>query len=474
MARVTPVSRTVPAVSANMSRSALRRPNSFTSSAPLTLKRSAIVADIVPCSCMRWRLSATIRGLSALSITTSNGMISSDASVTCHDRRHHGGEHDAEQADVGPDRGERAHRGLRADDVGTHAVEQRAGLRAGEERERQLLAALEHGHAQVEDEPFADVRAEPAGNGSQRGLAQRRGDREHEQQVDRAQVLVRDRVVDEALEDQRGRDGNTCGRSDREQVEDQLEPVGRGEAPGPFESGAIDLGGLIPPGHLCHRDHAVGLHVLLIVRRGCAPTIWPVFRRLIVALLLLPMLVACSSGGGGPAKQDTPTPAAGLTRYSGPPPWPLGDQQAKRIEAAGHPGLKAEGSKVHYHAHLDVFYNGEAVLVPANIGIDFEEEVISPMHTHTPSGIIHIEANEDVEFTLAQFLIEWGVKPDLDLTLYVDGKPSTAGLDLVIRPDQQIALDCRHAAGRDPVDLRLPPQPHRRLRQDPPALKRNW
>ncbi len=53
MARLTPVSRTVPAVWANISRSDARLPNSFTSSAPLTLNRSAIVEPIVPWSCMR-------------------------------------------------------------------------------------------------------------------------------------------------------------------------------------------------------------------------------------------------------------------------------------------------------------------------------------------------------------------------------------------------------------------------------------
>ena len=44
-----------------------------------------MVADIVPCSCMRWRFMATMRGLSQRSITTRIGMMVSDASVTCHD-----------------------------------------------------------------------------------------------------------------------------------------------------------------------------------------------------------------------------------------------------------------------------------------------------------------------------------------------------------------------------------------------------
>ena len=89
-----------------------------------------------------------MRGLSVLSTTIKTGTTASAASVTCHDRRHHRGDDHDEQRHVGRDGGERADGGLRADDVGVHAVEQRAGLRAREERERELLHVLEHAHAQ--------------------------------------------------------------------------------------------------------------------------------------------------------------------------------------------------------------------------------------------------------------------------------------------------------------------------------------
>lgn len=156
-------------------------------------------------------------------------------------------------------------------------------------------------------------------------------------------------------------------------------------------------------------------------------------------LVLLVALGACSSGGG----EAKPSPSGGgaaVTRYTGDPPWPLGDQQAARMDEAGMPRLRSEGNKIHYHAHLDVFVNGEAVLVPAGIGIDLEEEVISPLHTHTAAGIVHIEANEDARFTLGHLLTEWGVSSDLPLKVYIDGKEVTNGLETVIRPNTQMAM----------------------------------
>ena len=85
---------------------------------------------------------------------------------------------------------------------------------------------------------------------------------------------------------------------------------------------------------------------------------------------------------------------------------------AAAIKAAGLPAMATEGSVVHYHAHLDVIINGAAVTVPASIGIDSANRAISPLHTHTPDGVVHIEAEQDANFTVGQLLTEWGVKLD--------------------------------------------------------------
>lgn len=176
-----------------------------------------------------------------------------------------------------------------------------------------------------------------------------------------------------------------------------------------------------------------------MVSTGCTPTISAVIRRLFPVVFLLATLVACG-GGGSDTPSDTTEAGATASTKTGPPPWPLGADQAQRILDAGLPHYQSEGSKVHYHAHLDVFYDGEAVLVPAGIGIDLDEEVISPLHTHLPSGIIHIEAEEEADFTLAMVFIEWGIEPDQAATVYVDGEPVTTGLRTVIKPSTQIAV----------------------------------
>ncbi len=63
---------------------------------------------------------------------------------------------------------------------------------------------------------------------------------------------------------------------------------------------------------------------------------------------------------------------------------------------------------MHYHAHLDVRVAGAPIPVPAGLGIDLARQRISPLHTHDTGGIIHIESQADIPFTLGQLFIEWG------------------------------------------------------------------
>ncbi len=165
------------------------------------------------------------------------------------------------------------------------------------------------------------------------------------------------------------------------------------------------------------------------------------------------VLGGCSNGDGDAADSkplSNGSADAALSFYDGPPPWAVADRQADRMERADVPLLRAEGKAVHYHAHLDVFYDGEEVAVPANIGIDLERQVISPLHTHSEGGVIHVEADEAADFTLGQFLTEWGVetgdgcvanKCGPEVAVFVNGSiQDDVAADLVIQPDTQIAL----------------------------------
>ena len=80
------------------------------------------------------------------------------------------------------------------------------------------------------------------------------------------------------------------------------------------------------------------------------------------------------------------------------------------ITASGLPALPGERLEFHVHAHVDVFVNGQAAPVAPLIGIDTQSRVISPLHTHDESGVVHIENSVPADFTVGQFFTEWAVR----------------------------------------------------------------
>jgi hypothetical protein len=170
-----------------------------------------------------------------------------------------------------------------------------------------------------------------------------------------------------------------------------------------------------------------------------------------MAALAATLTLGACGGGDSAAKKSTATgpiigPTApsvtGQTLPTGgddavgnakPLPWEAPTKNVKTlIEAAGLQGLPAERFEYHVHAHLDVFLDGVAQVVPANLGIDLDASVISPLHTHDESGIIHVENSEPAQFVLRQLFTEWDVrltdacvgaycKPAKPVAFYVDG-----------------------------------------------------
>jgi hypothetical protein len=145
-------------------------------------------------------------------------------------------------------------------------------------------------------------------------------------------------------------------------------------------------------------------------------------------------LAACSSDKKD--AESTPSPTGG---DDGKPAavavnWPAPADASAQAKAAGLPMLGAEGQVLHIHSHLDVFVDGKAVTVPAEIGIDVTKQQISPLHTHDTSGVVHIESPVKADFTLGQFMTEWNVPISKDaigtlkvgdgkeLHVYVNGK----------------------------------------------------
>ncbi len=156
---------------------------------------------------------------------------------------------------------------------------------------------------------------------------------------------------------------------------------------------------------------------------------------------------------------EAPTPASGAV------PWPAPANTLEAIAQAGLEPLRQELLLFHIHSHLDVFVNGEPVVVPAAIGINLDDPglqqgegcknpCISPLHTHDTTGILHIESAQDVPFTLGQFFAEWDVRldgscvggycrPEAPISVSIDGQPydgDPAGIRLKDHEEIAIAI----------------------------------
>ena len=121
-------------------------------------------------------------------------------------------------------------------------------------------------------------------------------------------------------------------------------------------------------------------------------------------------LAVFGSGSSSGTPGATTTSASSLSPQTGPPPWaaPEPSQVPALVQSAGLPFLGAEMLAVHFHAHLDVIVNGSPVMVPMNLGVGVNG--LSPLHTHDPTGIVHIESGETTQFTVGQFFTEWNVR----------------------------------------------------------------
>lgn len=67
-----------------------------------------------------------------------------------------------------------------------------------------------------------------------------------------------------------------------------------------------------------------------------------------------------------------------------------------------------EGSRIHIHQHLVILDHGKPVGIPYDVGRPASAGCLYWIHTHTPDGIIHIEAPADRSFTLGDFFAIWG------------------------------------------------------------------
>src|SRR5215204_6022098 len=163
----------------------------------------------------------------------------------------------------------------------------------------------------------------------------------------------------------------------------------------------------------------------------------------VVVVAAVIVVIALGGGGGGDdettssgiAFSEDSVPAsveAGL--QDSPPPWkPDYNGLGERISAMGLPGFS---------------------------------ETISPLHTHDTSGIIHMEADREFDFTLGQLMAIWGVEfsdsqigslksqGDQKLQVYLNGQRVNDPVN-VIMPEKGNLVIGYGKAGSFPTDPKV-------------------
>ena len=180
---------------------------------------------------------------------------------------------------------------------------------------------------------------------------------------------------------------------------------------------------------------------------------------IVVAVIVLTSGGSSSDSGGSgglPIHADSVPADSQLALLDTPPPWkPNYRRLPQRVQAMGLPGFNE--TTFHIHAHLEIFVDGKQVQVPANIGIDEAAQFISPLHTHptapdNPEGTIHMEADQQYDFTIGQFMNVWGVKfsdsqigslkskGDKQLQVYLNGKLAKDPVNTVMQEHDVIVI----------------------------------
>jgi hypothetical protein len=173
---------------------------------------------------------------------------------------------------------------------------------------------------------------------------------------------------------------------------------------------------------------------------------------LVAALIAAAVAAFLVTRGGGSAGPKVPQQGRLVGLQVGPAPWNPGlDTLPDRLSPLGLHDLTTEGQVLHIHQHLDIYVNGKHEPVPANIGI-YDGQFLTELHTHDPTGIMHVESPVAKRFDLGQFFGVWGVRLTGDCvggycrqvtpwTMYVNGQSYSGDpRALVLREHQEIVF----------------------------------
>lgn len=194
---------------------------------------------------------------------------------------------------------------------------------------------------------------------------------------------------------------------------------------------------------------------------------------LVLAAALVAVVLATQRPSSPPPSVGVPAqPRLTALGRETAPPWPAPADAAGAVRQAGLPLLSGEGTIQHLHAHLDIVVNGKPVPVPAEIGIDEQTQRISPVHTHDPTGVVHVESPSLATFSLGQVFTEWQVALAADrigglrtehgqtLQAYVNGRPVAGDpAAITLHPHDEIALIYSPASSPAPAPASYPFHP---------------
>jgi hypothetical protein len=179
-----------------------------------------------------------------------------------------------------------------------------------------------------------------------------------------------------------------------------------------------------------------------------------------LAVLVLAAVIFASPAAGSARPLVAPPPVGidfgrlpGL--QTGPAPWTAasGSLLRARLDRLGLPVLTQEQLDYHIHMHLDIYVRGVHVPVPPLVGIDIVDRFLTVLHTHDPSGVVHIESASSAPYELGAFFGVWGVRlssscigryctgPKARLRAYLGGKPYTGNpAGIILREHDEIVL----------------------------------
>lgn len=108
------------------------------------------------------------------------------------------------------------------------------------------------------------------------------------------------------------------------------------------------------------------------------------------------------------------------------------------------------GIAMHIHPHLEIMIDDKREAIPSGVGVS--PLCMKTIHTHDSSGKLHAESPIKRDFTLGEFftiwekpfsrdqILEWKRDAEHEIIVTVDGIPSDAYENTVLRDGQHVAI----------------------------------